>query len=67
MSHLIRARVQRGVLIVASAASQANNLRHPADWAPLGSADERDKCRGGKGNNDFFGHGLVSASAATGG
>ena len=39
----------------------------PADWAPLNPADERDKCRGGKGHNDFFGHGLVSASAATGG
>jgi len=39
----------------------------PADWAPLNDGDERVKCRGGKGHNDFFGHGLVSASVATGG
>jgi len=39
----------------------------PADWAPLNSADERDVCRGGTGHNEFFGHGVVSASAATGG
>jgi subtilisin family serine protease len=39
----------------------------PADWAPLNAADERDVCRGGKGHNDFFGHGVVNARAATGG
>ncbi len=37
----------------------------PADWAPLGPNDERAKCYGGNGRTSFFGHGVVSASAAT--
>ena len=45
----------------------ADDTPCPVDWAPLSSADERYVCRGGSGHNDFFGHGLVDAAAATGG
>ena len=53
--------------VAAALKRTATNEPCPADWAPLNDADEREKCRGGKGHNDFFGHGVVSASAATGG
>ncbi|MDH3296466.1 MAG: S8 family serine peptidase [Acidimicrobiia bacterium] len=51
--------------VAAALKRTANEQPCPADWAPLSEADERDTCRGGKGHNDFFGHGLVDAAAAT--
>jgi subtilisin family serine protease len=53
--------------VAAALKRTANDQPCPADWAPLNEGDERDKCRGGKGHNDFFGHGVVDAAAATGG
>lgn len=38
---------------------------YPADWAPLGPDDQRVKCYGGNRHTSFFGHGVVSAAAAT--
>ncbi len=45
----------------------ANPTPCPEDWAPLGDTDERAKCCGGEAHTSFFGHGVVDASAATGG
>ncbi len=53
--------------VAAALKRTANPEPCPADWAPLNPGDERDKCRGGTGHNDFFGHGVVDATAATGG
>jgi subtilisin family serine protease len=36
----------------------------PADWEPLNSGDERERCYGKNGRTSFFGHGLVDAAAA---
>ncbi|NNF56575.1 MAG: S8 family serine peptidase, partial [Acidimicrobiales bacterium] len=54
--------------VAAALKRTANPEPCPANWAPLDSADEREKCQGGgNGHTSFFGHGLVDASAATGG
>ncbi len=46
----------------------ATPMSCPPDWQPLDPADERSRCYGGSdGFTSFFGHGLVNASAATGG
>lgn len=42
----------------------AQHLDCPADWQPLNSADERERCYGNGGRTSFFGHGLVDANAA---
>jgi subtilisin family serine protease len=42
----------------------AQHLDCPADWQPLNSADERERCYGNGGRTSFFGHGLVDALAA---
>ena len=43
----------------------ATPMSCPADWEPLGPGDERLRCYGGSdGYTSFFGHGMVSASAA---
>ncbi len=42
----------------------ATPLQCPADWEPLNSADERERCYGDGGRTSFFGHGLVDALAA---
>ena len=42
----------------------AQHLDCPADWEPLNSADERERCYGNGGRTSFFGHGLVDALAA---
>ncbi len=39
-------------------------LSCPANWEPLSSGDEREKCYGNNGRTSFFGHGLVNAAAA---
>jgi len=40
-------------------------LACPADWSPLGTGDEREKCYGNGGRTSFFGHGLLDAEAAS--
>ena len=46
----------------------ATPMSCPPDWQPLDSTDQRLRCYGGSnGYTSFFGHGLVNASAATGG
>jgi subtilisin family serine protease len=42
----------------------ATPLQCPADWEPLNSSDERQRCYGDGGRTSFFGHGLVDALAA---
>jgi subtilisin family serine protease len=42
----------------------AQHLDCPADWEPLNSGDERERCYGDDGRTSFFGHGLVDAAAA---
>jgi len=45
----------------------ATPMSCPPDWEPLGAGDERLRCYGGSdGFTSFFGHGMVSASAAAG-
>ncbi|MFL7891252.1 MAG: S8 family peptidase [Anaerolineales bacterium] len=54
--------------IKAAVERSAQQLSCPADWEPLSSADERERCYGQNGRTSFFGHGLVDAfGAATGG
>lgn len=43
----------------------AQQLPCPADWEPLNSGDQREKCYGKNGRTSFFGHGLVDALAAS--
>ncbi len=50
--------------IKAAVQRSAQHLDCPADWEPLGEADERDRCYGNGGRTSFFGHGLVDAAAA---
>lgn len=40
-------------------------LACPADWSPLNTNDEREKCYGKGGRTSFFGHGLLDAEAAS--
>lgn len=42
----------------------AQQLACPADWQPLNSGDQRERCYGNDGRTSFFGHGLVDAEAA---
>jgi subtilisin family serine protease len=50
--------------VKAAVQRSAQHLDCPADWEPLGSGDEREKCYGNGGRTSFFGHGLVDALAA---
>lgn len=50
--------------IKAAVQRTAQHLDCPADWEPLSSADERERCYGNGGRTSFFGHGLVDAAAA---
>jgi hypothetical protein len=50
--------------VKAAVQRSAQHLDCPADWEPLGSGDERERCYGGGGRTSFFGHGLVDAAAA---
>lgn len=44
----------------------AQQLPCPADWEPLGSGDERERCYGNNGRTSFFGVGMIDAlNAAT--
>jgi subtilisin family serine protease len=50
--------------VIAAVKRTAQPLSCPADWEPLGSDDERDRCYGNGSHNSFFGHGLVDAAGA---
>jgi subtilisin family serine protease len=50
--------------VKAAVQASAQQVECPADWEPLGSGDERERCYGGGGRTSFFGHGLVDALAA---
>jgi len=50
--------------VKAAVQRSAQQLTCPPDWAPLGDADERERCYGNNGRTSFFGHGLVDAEAA---
>lgn len=50
--------------VKAAVQRSAQQLECPADWEPLGSGDERERCYGNNGRTSFFGHGLVDAAAA---
>jgi subtilisin family serine protease len=50
--------------VKAAVQRSAQHLDCPADWQPLSSADERERCYGNGGRTSFFGHGLVDAAAA---
>jgi subtilisin family serine protease len=50
--------------IKAAVQRTAQHLDCPADWEPLSSNDERERCYGDGGRTSFFGHGLVNALAA---
>ena len=50
--------------IKAAVQRSAQYLDCPPDWAPLGPADERERCYGDGGRTSFFGHGLVDTEAA---
>jgi subtilisin family serine protease len=50
--------------IKAAVQRTAQELSCPADWQPLGSGDQRERCYGKNGRTSFFGHGLVDAEAA---
>jgi subtilisin family serine protease len=50
--------------VKAAVQRSAQKLECPADWEPLGSGDERERCYGQGGRTSFFGHGLVDAAAA---
>ncbi len=50
--------------VKAAVQRSAQHVDCPADWEPLGSGDERERCYGKGGRTSFFGHGLVDALAA---
>ena len=50
--------------VKAAVQRSAQQLECPADWEPLNSGDERERCYGRGGRTSFFGHGLVDAMAA---
>ena len=50
--------------IKAAVQRTAQHLDCPADWEPINSGDERERCYGNGGRTSFFGHGLVDALAA---
>ena len=50
--------------VKAAVQRSAQHLDCPADWEPLNSGDERERCYGNGGRTSFFGHGLVDAEAA---
>ncbi len=52
--------------VAAAVERTAQHLDCPANWAPLGPNDERERCYGGGGRTSFFGNGLVDAFAAAG-
>jgi subtilisin family serine protease len=53
-----------GGAVKAAVERSATHLDCPPNWAPLNSADERERCYGVGGRTSFFGHGLVDALAA---
>ncbi len=50
--------------VKAAVQRSAQHVDCPADWEPLDSDDERERCYGKGGRTSFFGHGLVDALAA---
>jgi subtilisin family serine protease len=52
--------------VKAAVERSTQQLACPADWEPLSSGDERERCYGDAGRTSFFGHGLVDAEAAAG-
>jgi lantibiotic leader peptide-processing serine protease len=54
----------RSGAVIAAVEASATHLDCPANWLPLGSADERQRCYGGGGRTSFFGFGMVDAEAA---
>ena len=53
--------------IAAALYRTATPMNCPPNWQPLDNTDERLRCYSGSdGYTSFFGHGLLSASAATG-